>query len=119
MASCSQTGAGTRCFVLFKYLFFTVHQSSRKNEVFWQEGRKWGAQEAGALHVVVLLVPGALLLTEAHRAAATLAFVTVTSQVLCIVQEIVRVRRDHWHPPLMGELHDEGAPNQTTGLCVL
>lgn len=57
-------------------------------------GRKWGARDAGTLPVVVLLVPGALLLTEAHRAAATLALVTVTSQVLSIVQEIVRVRWD-------------------------
>jgi hypothetical protein len=76
-------------------------------------------QEAGAFHVVVLLIPGALLLTAAHRAAATLAFVTVTSQVLSIVREIVCVKQGSSHPTSVGELRGEGAPNRTVGLCVL
>lgn len=63
MASCSQIRAGTGRFVLFKYLFPMALQSGRKDEVFWEEGRKRGVPEAGALHVVVFLVPGALLLT--------------------------------------------------------
>lgn len=102
MASCSQIRAGTGRFVLFKYLFPMALQSGRKDEVFWEEGRKRGAQEAGALHVVVFLAPGALLLTAAHRAAATLAFVTVTSQVLGIVQEIVCVKQGCSNPTSMG-----------------
>lgn len=71
--------------------------------------------------MVVLLIPGALLLTAVHRAAATdsLAFVTVTSQVLCIVQgDRVCIAE------LLPSHSDKGAEwrggsNGTRGLCVL
>lgn len=80
-----------------------------------------GVQEAGGLPMAVLLIPGALLLTVAHRAAATNSpvFVTVTSQVLRIVQEIVCVKQNCSQPTPTRELRGEGAPNRTTGLCAL
>lgn len=70
-------------------------------------------QEAWGPHMVVLLIPGALLLTAAHRAAATssLAFVTVLWRVLCIVQEIVCVKQNCSHPASTRELSGEGAPH--------
>lgn len=73
-----------------------------------------GVQDAWGPHMVVLLIPGALLLTVAHRAAATnsLGFVIVTSQVLCIVQEIVCVKQNCLHPTAPRELSGEGAQTQ-------
>ena len=96
-------------------MFPVVLVSGRKDEVFCEEGS--GARRR--LGHAVLLVPGTLLLTAAHRAAATLAFVTVTSQVLRIVQEIVCVKRGRSHPTSMGELRGERALHRTTGFRVL